>query len=72
MHESMSLKYEPASEPLHISVEWLYLGCGVDRGKAEGELLGSHVGRDVLPRRQHPQQPAQGGFRHTHPRPSPD
>ena len=21
----MSLKYEPASEPLHISVEWLFL-----------------------------------------------
>jgi len=24
MQESMRLKYEPASEPLHISVEWLF------------------------------------------------
>jgi len=25
MQESMSLKYEPASVPLHISVKWLFL-----------------------------------------------
>jgi len=25
--ESMSLKYEPASEPLHISVKWLFVNC---------------------------------------------
>ena len=31
VHEEISevsLKYEPASEPLHISVEWLSLGVG--------------------------------------------
>ena len=30
----MSLKYEPASEPLHICVKWLYL---VDLGLGEDE-----------------------------------
>ena len=25
----MSLKCEPASEPQHISVEWLFLNCGI-------------------------------------------
>jgi len=25
MQESMSLKYEPSSEPVHISVKWLFL-----------------------------------------------
>jgi len=25
IQQSMSLKYEPASEPLHISAEWLFL-----------------------------------------------
>ena len=26
LKKSMSLKYEPSSEPLHISVKWGYLG----------------------------------------------
>ena len=25
IHKSVSLNYEPASEPLHISVKWLFL-----------------------------------------------
>jgi len=27
MQESISLKYEPASVPQHISVKWLFLKC---------------------------------------------
>jgi hypothetical protein len=38
----MSLKYEPASEPLHISVKWFFLnrlmvGRGVEHRDAEQE-----------------------------------
>ena len=28
VQESMNLKYEPASKPLHISIKWLFLNCG--------------------------------------------
>ena len=31
MHKSMSLNYEPSSEPLHISAEQLFLNGGVIR-----------------------------------------
>ena len=35
----MSLKYEPASEPLHISVEQLFLLC-IDQGSGGGKVSG--------------------------------
>jgi hypothetical protein len=30
MHKSMRLEYEPASVPLHISVEWLFSNDALD------------------------------------------
>ena len=34
MQESMSLKYEPALAPQHISVEWLFLDWVREAGRA--------------------------------------
>ena len=48
IHKSMGLKYEPASEPLHIYVKWLNLGLegAVDVRRLEVEA--AVQGRDVL------------------------
>ena len=55
----MSLKYEPASEPQHISVKWLFLTLKPKReaGKAGGGLVPSlkpGSGSNVIPMRARP------------------
>ena len=41
MQKSMSLEYEPSSEPLHISVKQLFLNCRLGVvGRLEGSLPG--------------------------------
>ena len=40
----MSLKYEPASEPLHISVKWLFLNSAPSRNESRSlEEAGVHL-----------------------------
>ena len=39
----MSLKYEPSSEPLHVSAKQLFFYRGVRRGGARGVFLMSKV-----------------------------
>ena len=53
IQESLRLKYEPASEPLHISVKWLFLngdqGAGEVGGAAAHRQVTEHVlGRGVI------------------------
>ena len=43
MHKSMRLKYEPASEPLHISVSGWYRGRQLSQGSRQ--LKASGAGR---------------------------
>jgi len=44
MQESMSLEYEPASEPLYIYVKYLYIENCVHRSRVSGELLKRYRG----------------------------
>jgi hypothetical protein len=43
IHESLSLTYEPASEPLHISVKWLWVS-DKPMVEYEGFVFGSEAG----------------------------
>ena len=59
--QSMSLKYEPASEPLHISVKYLLSNkTGAVSGGGKGH--GTTAGRAPGPRTGRPPQPNRPGY----------
>ena len=49
----MGLKYEPASEPLHISVEWLRVGTFLRLDVLVSDRLVSCLGRAAIQREMH-------------------